>query len=373
MSKIWIGLKFIGRWLGPAFLVLAVWLFLFPISPFGHNAALPALIGAIITALACIFMRAPERKRQRKILAVCALTAFAYVGWSNWEEKRGFHTQAVSFENRGARLAGTLYLPDRPGKVPGIVWVHGAGPMTRGMNASIIMHFVQTGYAVLMFDKRGVGESTGKFMSGDSAISPDNVDLLASDAAAALTVLANRAEVRADKVGFVGVSQAGWITPRAAVLSGKAAFMLLLSGPVTSTYTQMRYERFHVRGAEGDKNLNLTTGFKAFTQGDIPDGMTPNQADVEAQKLPLFLPFPDVDPAVDLRALNIPGLWLLGDSDWMVPSAPTAHRIEELRKLGKPYEYRNIPGGWHGMMIGPKDLVWNAIDPWLARVTATKS
>ena len=116
MSKIWIGLKFIGRWLGPAFLVLAVWLFLFPISPFGHNAALPALIGAIITALACIFMRAPERKRQRKILAVCALTAFAYVGWSNWEEKRGFHTQAVSFENRGARLAGTLYLPDRPGK-----------------------------------------------------------------------------------------------------------------------------------------------------------------------------------------------------------------------------------------------------------------
>jgi uncharacterized protein len=97
--------------------------------------------------------------------------------------------------------------------------------------------------------------------------------------------------------------------------------------------------------------------------------MTPDQADVLAQKTAIDLPYADFDPLVDLRALDIPGLWMLGDRDWMVPSGSNARNLDE---LGKPYEYRNIPGAWHGMLIGPKALVLDNIDTWLAQVAAQK-
>jgi len=81
--------------------------------------------------------------------------------------------------------------------------------------------------------------------------------------------------VRAEATGFVGVSEAGWITPRAAVLNGNAAFMLLLSGPVTSTHSFLRYERLHI-GSIDQPTIFLAR--KAMGQGDIPDGMTANRS-----------------------------------------------------------------------------------------------
>lgn len=128
MHRLWVALKLVGRWFGPAVLLLALYLFVFPPGPFWDLSAGVALAGAAISAIVCLFMRAPERRKHRIMLAICSLAAFAFVGWRHFEEKRGYHEEIVSFDNRGAHLVGTLYLPDRPAKVPGIVWVHGALP-----------------------------------------------------------------------------------------------------------------------------------------------------------------------------------------------------------------------------------------------------
>ena len=368
-EAVWAALKFAGRWLGPLLVLAAAALYLFAPIPFGDPAATPALAGGLVCAIAWALARGPERKNWRNFVAICTIAAVVFVGWRNWEQKRGYHEETVSFVNRGTRLVGTLYLPDRSGNAPGIVWVHGSGQMPRTMQAAHAVHFAQQGFAVLVYDKRGVGDSGGRFVGGDQTLNPANIDLLASDASAALSVLATRPEVRSEMVGFVGASQAGWITPRAAVLNGHAAFMLLLSGPATSAHTQMRYERFHIGAPEtpnGEPGLSAVFG--AFTRGNIPVGMTPDQADVEAQKRPVNLPYVDYDPVVDLRVLDIPGLWLLGDADWMVPSGPTARNIDALRQLGKPYEYRHIPGAWHAMVFGPKRLVLDTIGTWLDKV-----
>lgn len=366
---------FVGRWLGPALLALAVLFFVFPPSPFGDPSRTLALAGGAITAIACIFMRRPERSQLRAFFAVGALVGLTFAGWRYFEETTGYREQVVQFNSRGTRLVGTLYLPDRAQKVPGIVWVHGSGAQPRAFFAPFAAHFARSGYAVLMYDKRGVGESSGVFVGGERAIAPDNIDRLAADASAALTYLAQRPEVRPGAVGFVGASQAGWITPRAAVLNGEAAFMLLLSGPATSTHAQLRYERFHISEgrAPGGQPPAATEVFQAFGRGDIPEGMTADQADAAAQKIRQAFAFPDYDPMADLRALDIPGLWLLGDKDWMVPSGPTARNLEALRKAGKPYHYRNIPGARHAMALAPKRLVLTIIDRWLAQVTAANT
>ena len=275
----------------------------------------------------------------------------------------------MSFENRGARLVGTLYLPDRPGKVPGIVLVHGSGPMPRVINSGHASYFARRGYAVLSFDKRGVGHSTGRYIGGMREVCPDNVELLASDASAALSHLARRPEVRADAVGFAGASQAGWIIPKAAVLNGHAAFMLLFVGPTSSTQSIVRLERLRLGPPNGETPA-VAQVVQAFRPGgrDVPAGFTPDQAYSLAQTKPVEFPCADHDPMADLRALNIPGLWILGEQDWIVPVGVTSRNLGLLRTAGKPYQYQKIPGAGHGLM-GQADLIERTIDAWLARTT----
>lgn len=371
MRKVWGALKFLGRWLGPALILLALWLILFPFSPFLDLSGLLALVGGIISAIAWVSGRKSDRVKTKRVLAAAAVIGLAWFGFSHWNGQRGYHTETVGFDNRGARLVGTLYLPNRPGKHPGIVWVHGGGPGTKGQFAPIAQHFVRAGYAMVIFDKRGIGDSTGRYQP--AMIRPENLDLLASDASAALTLLAARPEVRGDMTGFVGTSAGGWVTAKAAVLNGKAAFMLLVSGATYPTLSHIRWEAFHLFGGRVPGSaLSQTTvsaGLKSFGRGDVPNGMSMDQAVEEAQKIELDPPFADYDPMVDLRKLTIPGLWLDGDKDWTIPSGPTRRNIETLRKEGKLYEYRIVPGGWHSMLIGPKKLVLDTMDTWLAEVT----
>lgn len=372
MRAVWRIMKFVARWLGPFVIVFGVGIFIFPLGPFGDVSGIMAVAGAVVTTIVCIVLRAPERQRSRKILAIIALAGFAFAIWRVWDYSRGFYKENVSFDNRGAHLVATLYLPDRPHPVPGIVVIHGSGALTRIVYSGFAIQFAKWGYAVLVYDKRGTGDSTGRFENGDRTLCPDNINLLASDASAAHDVLARRPEVRADMVGFFGGSQAGWITPRAAVLNGHAAFMLLLSGPTTSTHAWLRYERFHInQGRAHYGPPTLMDIKKPFGKGDIPDGMTADQAYAVAQKVSESgFPCADYDPTTDLRALNIPGLWLMGDRDWMVPSAPEIHNLQSLSELGKPYEYRHISGAGHSMLGGPKKLVEDIIEKWLARVTS---
>ena len=67
----------------------------------------------------------------------------------------------VHFTCEGAVLGGTLYLPRGAGAHPALVWVHAAGEATRLSWGTFLRPFVQAGFAIFSFDKRGVGESEG--------------------------------------------------------------------------------------------------------------------------------------------------------------------------------------------------------------------
>jgi dienelactone hydrolase len=375
IGKIWSGLRFIGRWLGPVLVLLSIYLILFPLGPFLDPSGPSALVGGVITSIAWTARRKAGRTRTSRILAATAVIGLAYWGYHRWDGARGYHTETVRFANRGAHLVGTLYLPDRPGKHPGIVWVHGGGPGTRQQMAMFGEHFARTGYVVAIFDKRGIGDSTGHYEP--ATIRPANLDLLASDASAALTLLAERPEARADMTGFVGTSAGGWVTAKAAVLNGHAAFMLLISGATVPTHSHIRWEAFHLFQGRDPKaalsQTSLAVGLKSFVRGDVPEGMSIDQAFDEAQKLSFDISFADYDPMVDLRKLDIPGLWLDGDRDWTIPAGPTRRNIAILRTAGKPYTHRLIPSGWHSMLIGPKRPVLDTMDSWLAGVTTQKA
>jgi len=74
--------------------------------------------------------------------------------------------------NDGGVLQATLSRPRwRRAAVPGMVIVHGSGPLTRDAVRGDMRAPVRMGFAVLTYDKRDVGRSGGVFLRqwGDSA------------------------------------------------------------------------------------------------------------------------------------------------------------------------------------------------------------
>jgi len=67
----------------------------------------------------------------------------------------------VRFSNGDIQLSGTLISPATRGRHPAIILVHGSGPENREYMLPFARFLIRHGVAVLGYDKRGVGGSTG--------------------------------------------------------------------------------------------------------------------------------------------------------------------------------------------------------------------
>lgn len=148
----------------------------------------------------------------------------------------GIREEDVLFSNGDVKLAGTLMLPDSEGPHPAVVYTHGSGTMTRRVRTGLARHFANHGIAGLVYDKRGVGGSTGYFTQ--SILSFDD---LVHDALAGVEFLRNREDIDPSQVGMEGASQGGWIVPLAAAASESVAFAVVMVASAVSPYQQMLY------------------------------------------------------------------------------------------------------------------------------------
>jgi pimeloyl-ACP methyl ester carboxylesterase len=98
--------------------------------------------------------------------------------------------------------------------------------------------------AALIYDKRGVGQSTGDYKQA-------NFYDLADDALAAVNALRGRKDVVADLIGLFGISQGGWIAPLAASRADHVKFLILNVGPsVTVEEQEMHRVEYSLRADE---------------------------------------------------------------------------------------------------------------------------
>lgn len=122
------------------------------------------------------------------------------------EEPFPYHLQDVQFMNDTVRLAGTLYVPISSQQVPAIIFLHGSGSESRFASAYYADYFARRGIAVLIYDKRGVGKSTGNWRTSSF------IDL-ARDAIAGIKLLEESKKIDAKNIGVYGHSQGGSICP----------------------------------------------------------------------------------------------------------------------------------------------------------------
>jgi dipeptidyl aminopeptidase/acylaminoacyl peptidase len=134
----------------------------------------------------------------------------------------GFQHEDVTFPSTGAQIAGTLYLPAGKGPHPAVVFIHGSGPDSREQYRFYGEIFAHRGIAALIYDKRGVGSSTG-----DWGRSP--FPALVDDAQSGVAFLKNHARIDPKRIGVWGGSEGAIVAAWAASRTSDVAFVIMQS------------------------------------------------------------------------------------------------------------------------------------------------
>src|ERR1700722_9521148 len=104
-------------------------------------------------------------------------------------------------------LMARSHMPPSGNHLPAVVALHDATAPTRefAMYRHLEQGLPAMGIAVLVFDRRGSGKSSGTFADA-------GYDALAGDAIAAARALAREPRIDAAHVGYWGISQGGWLS-----------------------------------------------------------------------------------------------------------------------------------------------------------------
>lgn len=252
-------------------------------------------------------------------LLIAVMLLIGVGGW--WVYDSGvlvLKRESVTFTSTdGVELAGEVIMKRSiDGQLPAYVAVHGSGRITRADERARARQAARDGFVVLIYDKRGVGESGGEYDYIRVADSERMLNLLADDAAAAWRMLRRREEVDPQRVGFIGGSQAGWIMPRAAEQCEGAAFIVAVSGPAVTYGEEIEYSRLTGDDEEGGM------GPGELTEAEI------------AQRMDAFEGPHGYDPLPVLTELRVPSLWLLGGGDRSVPTSLSVRNFERIRGSG---------------------------------------
>ena len=164
-----------------------------------------------------------------------------------------YRAEEVTFTNKkeGNTLAGTLTIPDGDGPFPALVLVSGSGQQNRDeelMNHRpfwvIADYLSRRGVAVLRYDDRGMGGSTGEVLNATS------MDF-SYDAEAAFDFLLNRKEINASQVGILGHSEGGIINFMVAERRPEVAFLVSLAGPAVNGIEVLKEQQAAILRAQG--------------------------------------------------------------------------------------------------------------------------
>jgi len=190
-------------------------------------------------------------------------------GTESVAERIALHNLDVTFQNGEVTLAGTLITPATQGPHPAIILLHGSGPLTRYSFGPYPHFFASLGLAVLIYDKRGTGASTGTLMDASTATLDDPAayypDDLISDALSASNFLKGREDIDTWKIGFWGSSEGGMLTTQVAARSKDVAFMINSSGFMGPLWRTLLYQVGATLRARGSPNNEVDEAI-AFTK-----------------------------------------------------------------------------------------------------------
>jgi uncharacterized protein len=316
-----------------------------------------------------------------------------------------FSDQPVQISNGEITLSGTLSVPTGSGPFPAVILLSGSGAQDRDEVIPqipgyapfkwIAEYLADQGVAVLRYDDRGTGKSTGKFETGTSAD-------FANDAEAAFKFLLERPEIDPKRIGFLGHSEGGMLAAMVAARNPKVAFVISMAGPGVRGYELMIKQNERVLNAMGMTGKQLDDSMKTAKKSlemilakdwaglekimypvaleqlrALPENQKKTSIELEAEARTLTTQsveatkgwmafFVGYDIAADWAKVRVPVLALFGTLDVQVDALqnstaleatlfnagntdvtikvfPSANHLFQPAKNGSPIEYATLP------------------------------
>lgn len=331
------------------------------------------------------------------VAAACASTALA-------AETAGGRRKEVSVVARdGVRLAGTLHLPGGAGPFPTLIFAHGSEALPRGQEFEVIgaRRLIEAGIAVLVTDKRGVGDTPGIYEESSDLF------MTAEDVVAQARYLRGLPEVC--RVGVFGVSRGGWVAPIAASRTRDIDFLITVSGPAVSPNETNIFARSEESRDAGVSKAEVREieryrrvlwryygsgeGYEAAMAAWRIARHRPWYAGLMETGEPLapsrlghprlnYFRIGVYDPEPILASLRIPTLMIYGEKDRLIPARRSAVVARRVLSRNRQARVAVIPDAGHGMRLvltrealrgqasGPLDWApayWPTLARWLAQ------
>ena len=274
-------------------------------------------------------------------------------------EEQTVATDYTDSQGNSVHLEGTLTYPRTGGPFPTLVLVSGSGQQNR--DEELFSHkpflvladyLARRGIAVLRYDDRGVGASTGPLDSADTR-------LFAEDAEAMLRALKGNPHVDPARLGIGGHSEGGAIAPMVAARNKDVKFVVMLAGQGCTGGDVMLQQNEAIYRASGLSESLLAVRMACMhelfsmpagsSQKDYKAvlarhtaGLSKEQVDsvglgrgtaaaikqqLDSRWMQTFL---TLDPAEYLPKVKVPVLALNGTKDCQVVAGPNLKRVKAL-------------------------------------------
>jgi len=253
-----------------------------------------------------------------------------------------YRIEEITFTNpiEGNTLTGTLTIPEGDGPFPAMVLVTGSGQQNRDeelMNHRpfwvIADYCARHGVAVLRYDDRGMGGSTGEM---ENATSLD----FSYDAEAAFDFLRSQKHIDTSRVGILGHSEGGVINFMVAARRPEVAFLVSLAGPSVNGIEVLKAQGEAIYRAQGlpEEAIAFTSATNNQLYGIIEQSESREEADsllrqlvkswgyneelteqtVSQLTMPWMYYFMKYDPSEAIVKTTCPALLLNGSKDLQV-------------------------------------------------------
>jgi len=291
-----------------------------------------------------------------------------------------YYEEQVTFDNTkaGISLFGTFTRPAKIEKYPVVILISGSGRHDR--DGSMMTHrpflvladyLTRNNIAVLRYDDRGFGESTGDFSNATTAD-------FAQDVLSAVHYLKSRSDINSNQIGLIGHSEGGIIAPLAANQTSDISFIVALAAtgipgsevaamqaktlrpfPVPDEVLFAENVRKSIKIATSDVELTakknaLNAHNKAYLTRILKSlGATDEnilkfiEKETETVLKPWSIYFYNYNPADEYEKLSIPVLSLNGSKDIQVNAAINQNAIRNALIKGnndkfKVLEFENM-------------------------------
>jgi len=205
-----------------------------------------------------------------------------------------------------ATIEGELFLPEGEGPFPLLILVVGSGNETREGSEGVVDVMNGTGYGLYIYDKRGIGGSTGSYPTETPTTQTEFLTARAQDVLGIIDLLKTHVQIDPSRIGVMGSSQGAWVNSIVHSMSSDLSYIIMASGGVASTGLEGYY-----CGLTDDPNVSIDDAISQLSNYDGPLGF---------------------DPINIITDMTLPVLWIYGNED---RSHPVRYDIDVLASLNK--------------------------------------